>query len=486
MRKSLPGWVWSFAVVKVVFHLATTRYEHHRDELYFIAASKRLSFSFVDFQPVTPLLVRAENALFGDSLVGLRLIPSLAGALAIVLAALIARELGGDRRAQILAAFALLAVPAFIGMDAAVNTVSLEVPAYMLVALLFARIVRTDDPTLFVWLGLTSGVALLVKFTMLAYLLGIAAAIVASPLRKHLRSAWLWAGAGLALLIIAPSVVWQFANDLPVVEFVSNQGSGGAVLGLRGRAGYLAGLVVLPGPLALLLTIPGTRWLILQRVARPLGIAVLAAIAVFFVASGKGYYAMPGIAVILCAGAIVLSGWTPRARRNTLIALTINLLVPLVLLVPIVSTSALKNEDFAQATELSERIGWRELASDIGRITRSLPDEDRERAIFLGSNYTLPAAIEFYEDEYSVPPIAVSGHNSSYLWWPEIPDDHVAIVVGFSREELDPLYEDLERVGTVTNREGVHGYDWGDPIFVARDPKVKPEELRRAVKVFTA
>lgn len=486
MRNRVPGWVWSFAVVKIVFHLATTRYEHHRDELYFIAASKRLAPSFVDFQPVTPVLVRGARAMFGESLVGLRVIPALAGAVAIVLAALIVRELDGDRRAQVLAGFAFLVVPAFVGMASAVNTLSVEVPAFMLVALVFARIIRTDDPRWFLALGAASGLALLVKFTMLAYLVGIAVATVVTPLRKHLRGPWPWLGAAIALVLIAPSLLWQFANDLPVVEFVSNQGRGGAVLGLRGRAGYVVSLVVLPGPFALLLTVPGTRWLVRAKDARPLAIAVLVAIAVFFVASGKGYYALPGIALILCAGAIVVSGWTVRARRNTVIALLVNVLVPLVLLVPLVSTSVLRNEDFAQATELSERIGWREFASDIGRITDGLPPRDRERAIFLGSNYTLPAAIEFYEDEYPVPSIAVSGHNSSYLWWPEIPRDHVAIAVGFSEDELEPLYDDLERVGTVTNREGVRGYDWGDPIYLARGPKVTPDELRRDVKVFTA
>ena len=486
MRSRVPGWVWSFALVKFAFHLATTRYEHHRDELYFISASKRLAFSFVDFQPVTPALVRGARGVFGESLVGLRVIPALAGAIAIVLAALIARELGGDRRAQILGGFALLVVPAFVGMDAAVNTVSLEVPAFMLVALVFARIVRTEDPKWFVPLGAASGLAVLVKFTMLGYLLGVAVAILATPLRRHVRGPWLWLGTAVGLLLVAPSVLWQLRNDLPVVEFVSNQGGGGAVLGLRGRAGYVVSLIVLPGPFALLLTVPGARWLIRERRARPLGIAVLVAIAVFFIASGKGYYAIPGIAVVLCAGAIVVSGWTARARRNTLVAMTANLLVPLALLVPILSTAMLRNEDLAQATELSERIGWRELAADVGRIASELPPDDRERAIFLGVNYTLPAAIEFYEDEYPVPSIAVSGHNSSYLWWPKVPRDHVAIAVGFSAERLRPLYGDLERVGTVTNREGVHGYDWGDPIYIAREPKVTPDELRREVKVFTA
>jgi hypothetical protein len=244
--------------------------------------------------------------------------------------------------------------------------------------------------------------------------------------------------------------------------------------------------VLLPGPLALLLTVPGAHRLISDRAARPLGITIATALGVFFVASGKGYYAFPGLAVVVCSGAIVLGEWTPRARRNAVIALVVNLLVPLVLLVPIVSTSVLRNKDLAQATELSERVGWREFASTIGRITQSLPPDDRAGAIFIGKNYTLPAAIEFYEDEYAVPRIAVSGHNSAYLWWPKIPADHVAIAVGFERTELARWYGDVRRVGTVRNHEGVRGYDWGDPIFVAREPKVDPIQLRRAVKLFTA
>ena len=478
--------MWVFAGVKVAFHLATTRLEHHRDELYFISASKRLAFSYVDFQPVTPVLVRGARAAFGDSLVGLRLIPAAAGALAIVLAALIARELGGDRRAQSLAAFSLLVVPAFVGMASALNTVSLETPAFMLVGLVLARIGRTDDPRLFLALGAAAGLAVLVKFTMLAYLLGIAVAIVATPLRKHLKSPWLWAGAGLGGLIVAPSIIWQFANDLPVVEFVSSQGTGGAVLGLRGRPGYLVSLVLLPGPLALALTIPGVRKLATDDRLRPVAVALGTALLVMLIASGKGYYAFPAIAVICCAGATLVGTWTARARRNLVIALAVNLLLPLVLLVPLVPTSLLRNEDFAQATELSERIGWRQFAQQIGNVAGSLPADDRDRTIVIGRNYTLPAAIEFYADEYPVPRIAVSGHNSSFLWWPELPDEHVAIAVGFDRARLQQLYDDVQHVGVVTNREGVHGYDWGDDISICRGPKLSDADLRQALKNFTA
>jgi len=78
------------------------RYGWHRDELYYLASSRHLSLGYVDYPPVTPLLARLDEALFPGSLPGLRLLPMLAGAAVIVIAALIARELGGNRLAQAL------------------------------------------------------------------------------------------------------------------------------------------------------------------------------------------------------------------------------------------------------------------------------------------------------------------------------------------------------------------------------------------------
>ncbi len=481
----LPGVVWAFAGGKIVFHLATTRLEHHRDELYFISASKRLAASYVDFQPVTPVLVRGARLLFGESLVGLRVIPTLAGAAAIVLAALIARELGGNRRAQILAAFALTIVPTFVGMDGAVNTVSLETPAWMLVAYVTARLLRTGDQRLWLALGAAGGLAILVKFTMVAYLLGLGIGL-AVTMPDRLRSRWPWLGAAIGAAMIAPSIVWQFRNDLPVLEFVGNQGGGGAVAGLRGRLGYLAGLVFVAGFVAVLLYVPGLVWLLRSRTYRALGIAHAIALVGFFVASGKGYYAAPGMGVLMCAGAVWAIQRRDRFPRALMAGIAASLILSLPLVVPLVPTSVLReNPDISDATEIGERIGWKDLAQSIGRLSASLDGDERSRAVVVGSNYTLPAAIEFYTDDYDLP-VAVSGHNSSYLWWPELPRDHVAITIGFDRDRLLDLYQTVERAGTVRNSEGVQNYEWGKPIYIARGPKVSPAELRERIQIFTA
>jgi hypothetical protein len=484
--KRIPGPVWLLAAGKVVLHLVTTRLSFHRDELYFISASKRLAPSYVDFQPMTPVLVRAVRFVFGESLWGIRLIPGLAGATLIVLAAMLARELGGERRAQIFAAFVVLVIPFFVGANSALNTVSLELPAWMLTALLLARVERTGDPRVWPWIGAAIGLAILVKFTVLGYLVGIPIAIVATPLRKHLRSPWLWLGGAIAIAIALPSLVWQFAHDLPVVEFVSHQSGGGKVLGLSGRLGFLASLLIFSGPIGLFVLVPGIKWLLRDERRRAIAIATFIPIVVFFVASGKGYYAGPAMAVMLTAGAVAVAQRRQRIPRVLVAGLIVNLLIGLPLLVPIVPVSWLQeSKDLAQATELGERLGWDDLAAQVGRAVHDLPEEDQAKAVIVTDTYATPAAIEYYAARYDLP-VAVSGHNSSYLWWPKIPADHVAITLGLDGAEVRHLYREAVRIDTVRNRFGVQNYEWGKPIWIARHPKVTVDELREALRNFTA
>src|SRR3979411_1868265 len=83
------------------------RYGWHRDELYYLASSRHLALGYVDYPPITPLLARPDPTIFPGSLPGLRLLAVVAGAAVIIVAALIARELGGNQLAQVLAGLAV-------------------------------------------------------------------------------------------------------------------------------------------------------------------------------------------------------------------------------------------------------------------------------------------------------------------------------------------------------------------------------------------
>src|SRR4029453_13312368 len=80
-------------------HLAVAgRYGWQRDELYYAVAGRHLQGGYVEFPPVTAWLSALARVLFGWSLVGFRAFAILAGAVTIVVAALVARDLGGGRR----------------------------------------------------------------------------------------------------------------------------------------------------------------------------------------------------------------------------------------------------------------------------------------------------------------------------------------------------------------------------------------------------
>src|SRR6476646_11699941 len=90
------------AVVLFVHLLTGTRYGFHRDELSTLDDARHLAWGFVAYPPLTPFFGWLSLHLFGTSLAGFRFFASLAGAMAIVLAGLITRELGGGRGAQLL------------------------------------------------------------------------------------------------------------------------------------------------------------------------------------------------------------------------------------------------------------------------------------------------------------------------------------------------------------------------------------------------
>src|SRR5215467_1139843 len=111
--KSGTGIVLLIAIVRVVLHSLTNgQYGFHRDELQTIDDARHLDWGFVAYPPITPLIGRLELILFGTSLIGFRFFAAVIVSLAMVVTALLAKELGGGSREQILAAVAAGISPA--------------------------------------------------------------------------------------------------------------------------------------------------------------------------------------------------------------------------------------------------------------------------------------------------------------------------------------------------------------------------------------
>jgi 4-amino-4-deoxy-L-arabinose transferase-like glycosyltransferase len=153
------------------------RYGWQRDELYYAVAGRHLQGGYVEFPPVTALLSAFAHALFGWSLLGFRAWAIVAGAGTIVVAALVAREVGGGRRAQTLAAVAVGFSPVLVAANGLFQPVSFDQLATMLVLWLALRLLLGRGTW---WvLGVAVGIGLETKYTLLVVLVLLLAGVLA-------------------------------------------------------------------------------------------------------------------------------------------------------------------------------------------------------------------------------------------------------------------------------------------------------------------
>src|ERR1035441_9865396 len=99
----------SLAIVTALIHFLCNRgYGYFHDEFYAIACSKHLAWGYVDQPPFSEVVLALNGRVLGYSLFALRFLPAVCGGLVAFLVGLIARELGGARFAQALAATAFI------------------------------------------------------------------------------------------------------------------------------------------------------------------------------------------------------------------------------------------------------------------------------------------------------------------------------------------------------------------------------------------
>jgi hypothetical protein len=490
------GIVVLVAAVKLLVHLVTTGsfgYSYFVDELYYLACARHLAWGFVDMPPLFPAIVAAIHATLGDSLLAVRLLPALAGAALVLMTGLMARDLGGRRFAQGIAALAVLVAPIWLALHSIDTMNALDQLFWTGCAWIVLRIVRDDKPQLWLLFGAVAGLGMLNKHSMAFFGVAVAAALVLTRERRALRSPWLWLGALLAGLIFLPNLVWVVQHHFPHFEMLANVKREGRDVSLNPLQ-FLAQQVLLMNPLTLPLWLGGLAWLLFDREGRRyrvLGIAWLGVMAEMFLLDGRPYYPAPAYPMLLAAGGVALEGWlaTPLGRRwravkpvyATLLALSGAVLAPLFtpLLPPEtlirysraigMSQPRIENHRLGPLPQLmADRFGWKEMAEEVARIYRALPPADRARAAIFGQNYGQAGAIDLFGPALGLPP-AISGHLTYYLWGPRGYTGDVMIVLDDERPTLERLFRSVELAGHVHHPYSMP-YQHFD-VFVCRGPR---------------
>jgi hypothetical protein len=494
------GAVLVLAAVFVAIELASAwvaPYGFFHDELYYWACALRPGLGYVDHPPLAPWMLAVSTAVLGEGVLGFRLVPALCGAATLVLTARMAWRFGADGFGQLLAGCCIAAGPFYLAVFSFYSVNALELLFWTAACWLMVETIHSADERLWVAFGALAGMALLGKHTFLLLVAGLGAGVLATPARGQLRSRWLWAGVGVALLLSVPNLLWNAAHDWPALAFYQS------VAAEKNVPTSLSDAFVFQlfgtNPAAFLVWAPGVVFLLFSRAGRPyrpLGVAFAVLLALILVSGQSRGDRIAGIyPVALAAGAAFWSRWEGGAwwkrARWVLPVLILALgagLAPAA--IPVVGPKAVAAyfEALDESPEIESldaghaipllllgRLEWERMAGEVFAAWETLPPDDRAKSLVLAPHWVPASVIEFYGRSRSFAPV-VSPHNAYWLWREEAAGREVVLSVDVAPEALARDFEST-RILAVFRCEHCANWRSDMTIAVSHGPRRPVEEL---------
>ncbi len=486
------------AAARLLLHILTNdQYGFHRDELAMLDDSGRLAWGYVAYPPVTPVIGRVALELFGPSLVGVRFFSALAMCASMVLTGLMARQLGGSRRAQLVAALAAGLAPISLIQGALFQYVSFDYLWWVLLALLVLELLQSDDPRWWLAIGAVVGLGMMTKYTIAFFIAGLVGGVLVTGGRRYLTSPWLWAGVAISLVLFLPNALWQVRQDFITLDFLTSIRLRDIAVG-RTQGFIFEQFLVASNLFLVPFWIAGLYFYFFKPAGaryRMLGWMYVIPFVLFVATRGRSYYLAPAYPMLIGAGVIVWEGWlSGLARKRAGLVRTTTwaaLLLGGILFIPVMLPVAPINSPLWDLTtglhdNFVEEIGWRELTETVAQIYFGLPAGEREHTAILAGNYGEAGAINLYGPALGLPR-AISGRNSYWLRGYGDPAPETVIVLGFSAESAETYFADCEWAGRISNSYGVENEETRlhPTIFVCRGNRQPWPELWDALKSFS-
>jgi Dolichyl-phosphate-mannose-protein mannosyltransferase len=430
-----------FALFTLALHIACSIYGSRlgygffRDELYFLVCGHHLDWGYVDQPPLVALQARIAETLFGLTPTGIRVLSFAAGAVKVGLTGMLAWQLGGRRRAQILAMTAALAAPVFLVADNYLSMNSWEPCFWMGCMLVVLRIADGSwSPRWWLVFGLLAGLGIENKDSTVFFLVALVLGMLAAPQRRLLWSKWVAAAIGVIFLVALPNFLWQWQHHWPTYELLNNVAHSDKntklppLAFLKQQADML---LIFSAPL----WIGGLVWLAVARRARAwrfVAVTYLLFLAMMMAMHAKDYYLAPIYPVLFAAGAVALvevtrRGWPAYVYAAILAFFFVIATLPIGLTVlppeayvrwaAHFGANKTRTEKFSSPLPqyLSDRFGWEEMAQGFAARYNALPPEERAKTGIFCGNYGEASAVNVLGAKYGLP-VAISGHQNYFYW----------------------------------------------------------------------
>jgi len=376
---------------------------------------------------------------------------------------------------------------------------------WVLSAYFVIRIVQENRPVFWLLLGVTIGLGMLNKISMIWFGAGLTSGIIFSPLRASLKTKWPYLAAVISFLIFSPFIVWNITHEFAHLEFISNATT--YKYSTLTPLDFISGQLLLAGPVSVLVWLPGLIYLLFNKNAVKFRILAIIFLTTFIILiinwHSKAEYLAPAYPLVYAGGGQFIEkifegkslGWIKYALIS-LIIITGIIAMPIVLPVLPVNTfisyshSLGINHQNAEHNELAElpqfyadMFGWEEMARTVSSVYRSIPDSERASTVIFANNYGEAGALEYYSSKYNLPRV-ICPHNSYWYWCnPDMQQIKTAIVVGGNMEENKNSCRSVTLAAVHKTRYSMP-YENNLPIYICRNIYRPLQEIWKQAKIF--
>ena len=418
-----------------IIALAVSHAELFFDEAQYWAWGQEPAFGYYTKPPLIAWIIGATTSLCGDAPFCVRLPSPLMHFLTSLVIYAIATKLH-SRRAGFWAALLYALMP---GTSISATLMSTDVPLLLFWAIgLLAIVHHVERPSLAagVALGAAIGLGLNAKYAMIYLPLCYAVYAVVSPkARATLRHPGTWAALAIALLLIAPNLIWNAGHQFATFEHTrENANWNGRFPNILGLLAFLGTQIAIAGPVlfaAFMIAavgrapeisreIDGDRRRLLLAMSLPVFLLIAAQA---LISKANGNWAATGFpaATILAVAAMLILEW----RRGMIFTLALS--VVLLFGISFAGSFAGAFTSGPIGRELGKMVGWGDFAGKV----RGIADKNGlKTVVFISRGLTASMIYELRDSGLDI---------RAYVANPKAPGDHFEMTRPWSPADRGPV-----------------------------------------------
>ncbi|MEM8928549.1 MAG: glycosyltransferase family 39 protein [Bacteroidota bacterium] len=480
MKKYVPI-LMVLTVLKLSIQVLGNRnYGFHRDELLHLSVSEHLAWGYFEFPPFIALLGKLSYWLFDYSLWGTRLFPTLAGVAILVLCGLMAKEMGGKPRAVFLAGVGILAFLPFYRNHTLFQPVAFDQLFWTIGFYFFIKFINTQHKKFLLLMGLSLGMGLMNKYTMLVWAFGLFICLFSYQRSRLFKNQWLYISGIMGLLLFLPNIIWQAQHDFPLVLHLETLKTN-QLEGINPWTFLLDQVEMFPTFLLFTFGFIGLFFTEQLKPYRSIGVAALVIFLTLWLVKSKTYYVFALYPVLFAAAGVTLTHWM-RKRPAWIYVLAASVFLPMAFFIPDL-TPILPIEKFVRYADVQEHNGWVELTSDyadmfgweeqvqlVDSVYQSLPPKEQNHCVLWAENYGEAGALKILGKRYNLPN-PISRHGSFWTWGYGNQDADVWISLGNETPSVEYVFKEVELVKIITHKYAIKEEN-GIPLYICRKPKI--------------